>query len=1159
MLRCLYCLGLCLLPLASLVAQQAPQNDSDDHPPADASPYADLVRADKPVAYWRFEDDRGVAEKEGSAWLPQQIAGPAKFGQPGPRPSMFPLFGSENRALRLDQPASLRYDDVSSDEVSGEEAGKPGPFDFAAGDTIALEAWVNPAKLAGGQQVYVVGKGRTGNPGTVPDSQNWALRLAGKGGDCRLSFLFRDADNRRGNQDDWHRWTSDRGFAAGSDWHHIAVVYTFGQSDSLRGYVDGRPTKGAWDYGGQTDERPVVDDDQIWIGSASGNNAGNSFAGGIDEVAIYRTALSAERIAARWQVVQPKPYVTSVPIPRDSVLVEVLEGMPDAWSWDFIPAQPSERFTQRRLAFVDVPKKYNGHGVIADRSSPFVLWAHSELNLPGGKQRLLLRSRNAARLYLDDKLVLENPFPTGSTDGHNPYQPVESKVSPNIRPLQPGDREQVVEVDLTAGWHRARLELFVGGKKRRPELGETSLSIAPAGSDAFRVLAVSKAATTGRGFELTDAAWLAWEQSRREELASINRQRRRAAGAEYAKYWQQRHEFARQYVGQVSNLSQDLSHDSIDGFIDARLVTAKVAPTPLADDHAFVRRIYLDTLGIPPTAEQVRSFVADTALSKRARLIDDLLQQPGWADNWVGYWQDVLAENPNIVNPTLNNTGPFRWWIYESLLDNKPFDRFATELILMEGSPRYGGPAGFAVATENDAPLAAKAQNLSLAFLAFDMRCARCHDAPAHRFMQEDLFNLAAMLHRGEQTLPKTSTIPGDPESLASLLVQVTLKPGAKIAPRWPFEEDFAGELPVEFLFDPSDEREELALRFTSPQNARFARVIVNRLWRRYLGLGLVEPVDDWENATPSHPELLDWLARELVLHDYDLKYVARLIFNSNAYQRTPTRSVSEGRANVSEGLAGDEQFENTELFAAPARRRMSAEQVLDSLLAAAGKEMHVEELSVDGMGTRLETSSISLGLPRRAWQFTSMSNERDRPSLSLPAAQTALDVLEAFGWRASRQDPLSVRNKEPTVLQPAILANGVVPKRASQLSEDSVFVSLAMQADSPAAFIDQVYAQILSRPPTADEQAMFAELLAPGFDDRQTGAEPGPRPTWPKRDGVSWSNHLQSESNAIRLAWQKEVEKGDPPTTQLAADWRERAEDLVWTLLNSPEFVWIP
>ena len=1161
MLRSLIISTLPLWAAALALGQQPPQNDTDDDSTPKPSAYVERVRADKPVAWWRFETADGVAELEALPWKAAEIAGPVKFAEAGPRQAKFPLMGGANQAVQFSQPASLRHDD----------SGQGSPLDFTVGDTITLEAWVNPTKLASGQQVYVVGKGRTGNKGQAADNQNWALRLAGQDGSCRISFLFRGAQNRRGSQDDWHRWTSDAGFAPNSGWHHVAVVYTFGKGGSIRGYLDGRPTKGKWDYGGQTDEGPVVDDDQIWIGSASGNNPGNTFSGGIDEVAIYRSALSAERIAARWQIVQPKPYVTSVPIPRDTVLVEVLEQMPDQWSWDFVPTAPSERFTQRELAFVEVPLKYNKHGVREDRGSPFVLWAHTELDLPAGKHRLLLRSRHAARLYLGERLVAENPFPRDKTDGHNPYEPVESKVSPNIRPLQPGDQEKDVEIEVAGGWQRLRLEVFVGGKKRRPELGETSVSIAPAGSDEFWAIGFKQKSgerqqASGAGeqasgerelpvayraiaaFPLTDAAWLAWERVRRGELVWINQARRRAASAEYDQYWQRRHAYARQAVGQVSNLP----HDSIDAYLNAKLAVAKLRPASLTADHAFARRIYLDILGIPPTAAEVRQFVSDQAAAKRAKLIDRLLEHPSWADNWVGYWQDVLAENPNIVNPTLNNTGPFRWWIHESLLDNKPLDRFATELILMEGSQRYGGPAGFAVATENDAPLAAKAQNLGLAFLAFDMRCARCHDAPAHRFTQENLFNLAAMLHRGEQTLPKTSTIPGDEASHASLLVNVALKPGQKIAPRWPFADELTGPLPKELLLDPADEREELALWVTAPQNPRFARVAVNRLWQRYFGCGLVEPVDDWENAEPSHPELLDWLARELVTHDYDLKHVARLVFNSEAYQRQPTmeaRRVSEG-GSVSEA---------DRLFAAPLRRRMSAEQVLDSLLAASGKEMHVEELNVDVVGSRLENSSISLGLPRRAWQFTSMSNERDRPSLSLPAAQTAVTLLETFGWRASRQDPLTVRESEPTVLQPAILANGVIPKRATQLSEDSVFVALALRAESPADFVEEVYAQVLSRPPTADERTLFVELLKPGFDSRCTGAAPGPRPGWPKRDGVSWSNHLSSEANQVRLDWQKEVLKGDPPTTQLAPAWRERAEDLVWTLFNSPEFVWIP
>jgi len=1199
------------------------QNDSDDGLVSKAARYPELVRADKPVAYWRFEDGSAAAELAGGeVWQPVEVVGAVKWNEAGPRQGRFTLFDEANAALGLDEPASVRFDDPGANS----------PFDFAAGDTITLEAWVNPTKLGDGQQVYVVGKGRTGNKGVAADNQNWSLRLAGEGGQCRLNFLFRGAQNRKGNQDDWHRWTSDAGFAAGSGWHHVAVVYTFGKGDSLRGYIDGRATAGKWNYGGKTDEAPVVDDDQIWIGSASGNNAGNSFRGGIDEIAIYGAALSPERIAARWQVVQPKPYVTSVPIPRDGVLVEVLEGLPDQWNWDFVPPAPSERFTQRELALVELPKKYTGHGVQDDRTNPLAVWLHTELNLPAGKQRFLIRSRSASRLWIDERLVVENGFPTTKSDGHNPYRPVESRISPHIRPLQPGDQENVAELELTAGWHRVKWEVFLGGKKRRVEPGEASVSIAPAGSDAFWVIAArggreSIAATSvhdGKSrsqltpdpllpagayavFPLTDEGWLAYERSAREELVWINQARRREASREYAKYWERRHAYARDYVGQASRLparddSLDrqagrLPHDSIDAFIDARLATSGVKPAAMTSDAAFVRRIYLDLIGVTPTADEVEAFMQDSAADKRAKLIERLLAHPGWADNWVGYWQDVLAENPNILKPTLNNTGPFRFWIHESFLDNKPLDRFATELIMMEGSTRYGGPAGFAVASENDAPLAAKAQNLGLAFLAFDMRCARCHDAPAHRFTQENLFNLAAMLHRGEQTLPKTSTIPGDDAAHASLLVSVSLKPGQKIPAKWPFADGWGereGEAPAEprgrkseiggrksegatagssssgkrggresiaattgsngesraqltpdpkeLLLDPHDEREELALRITAPENDRFAKVAVNRLWQRYMGRGIVEPVDDWETAEPSHPELLAWLARELVLHDYDLKHVARLIVNSWAYQRA---------------ASSDEEL--VKQFAAPKRRRMTAEQVFDSLLAAAGKEPHVEELTFDVDGSMQETAAIHLGLPRRAWQFTSLSNERDRPSLSLPYAQTALDVLEALGWRASRQDPLTLRDQEPNVLAPAILANGIVGKRAAQLSEDSVFVALALSAKSPEDFANRLTRQILSREATPAERELFVELLREGWETRKTGSPAGPRPSWPKRDGVSWSNHLSSESNELRLAREKETEKGDPPTTLLTAEWRERAEDVVWALLNSPEFVWVP
>src|SRR5205085_9162454 len=255
----------------------------------------------------------------------------------------------------------------------------------------------------------------------------------------------------------------------------------------------------------------------------------------------------------------------------------------------------------------------------------------------------------------------------------------------------------------------------------------------------------------------------------------------------------------------------------------------------------------------------------------------------------------------------------------------------------------------------------------------------------------------------------------------------------------------------------------------------------------------------------------LEWLAAELMTHDYDAKHIARLVFNSQAYQRVPTADV-----------------ERAKLVAAPLRRRMTAEQLLDSLFVASGKEAHTEEMNVDVDSSRLETSSINLGLPTRAWRFTTMGNERDRPSLSLPAAQPAVTLLETFGWRASRQDPLTYREKEPTALQPAILANGAFAKRIAQFSEDSTFVPMALAAETPADFVEAVYRQVLARPPTAAERDLFISLLSDGFSSRKTGAEPGPTPHWPGRDGVSWSNHLQTKSNEIRLARQRQVEKGD-------------------------------
>jgi hypothetical protein len=353
-------------------------------------------------------------------------------------------------------------------------------------------------------------------------------------------------------------------------------------------------------------------------------------------------------------------------------------------------------------------------------------------------------------------------------------------------------------------------------------------------------------------------------------------------------------------------------------------------------------------------------------------------------------------------------------------------------------------------------------------------------------------------------------------------------------------------EIPAGVLRNENDSRERLAALVTSAKNQRFARVIVNRLWRRYMGLGLVEPVDDWDHVKPSHPELLDYLTRELVLSAYDLKHVARLILNSQAYQRLPHDPGSvENSADYR--------------FAAPVRRRLSAEQLVDSLFSAAGMPFDAGHMCIDIDGARPETQSLNLGQPTRAWQFASLSNERDRPSLALPFAQPFVTLMQTFGWRSSRQDPLTIRDEDPNVLQPAVVANGVIGCRIARLSDDNGFTQAALSDVSADQLIDIVYLRLLTRHASPKERALFTGLLQDGYTTRIVpGAAPAPERKL-RRNTVSWSNHLNPEANVIKTELEEAVRQGKPPTPRLVAGWRERMEDMVWVLINSPEFVFLP
>lgn len=1220
-----------LCPLASVVAQAA------------IAPTASEVA---PIVQWQFDGADSVAP----------VGKTQKLGD-GPRLPIYPKFKADNRAMDVSGRASaLNVPDSAAS------------LRFQQGESITIESWVKLRSIKEGHQVYIVGKGRHGTKEFGERNQNYAMRL--KGGKDRVSvgFLFSGQPDD-GKPATWHRWWSGDGFPIDAGWHHVAVTYTYGKKDSVRGYVDGAEVKGMWDLDGASDRAPVNDGDAVLIGTGYKQGTVETLDGWLDNVAIYRAALPATVLKDRYVAAPaPVPVVDRSKIPAGKVLVELCEqGVPEKNQWPIESPAASEAYVDDMFGFAEVPQKYISTGVRGDRSSAFLLRATALVNLPNGNHRLLLRGRGASRLYVDGKEVLKTPFPVRDNGGHGlvAEQAKYLNLGPDFRFAPPGNLEVWKEFSSKGGEHLVVLESIVGGgpaaNRFRPELGETVAAISFEGTQSWSLVSPGT-----RKVAYTDIGWTEYEAERSAHFAKVNAEARAARRKENAAYWTARREAAQKWLTstpevRVPELPAGLpGNNAIDRFLGAKIAAAAendaavpkggvdyfrevqpileakcygchqggkskgglqldtlaaaikggdsgaalvpgkpadsalfqritdtsddvmppkgkgealtraeiatierwikegghwpefrvttLKPTPLADDLTFLRRATLDTVGVVPSEDEIRAFLVDRSPDRRAKTIDRLLADPRSADHWMGYWQDVLAENPNILNPTLNNTGPFRWWIQESLLDDKPMDLFVTELIRMEGSPRFGGPAGFGIASQNDVPMAAKAIIVSSAFQGMEMKCARCHDSPANLTKQQDLFELAAMLDRKSIKLPATSSVPLDKvhQGGRKPLIEITLKPGSTIEPKWPLSQ-FAPEAAVASLAEhPNDTRDRLAALLTAPQNTRFAQVIVNRVWQRLMGRGIVEPVEDWEKGRPSHPEMLAWLGREFVRSGYSLKAVQRLILNSHAYQREVNPA----------------QREQEPLFVSPAPRRLTAEQIVDSLFAATGKPFVLEEVSLDIDGGRNSGNSISLGKPRRAWMLSSTSNERDRPSLMLPRIQAVADVMEIFGWRGARVDPVSRRETSPNVLQPAIVSNGTMGGWLTRLSDDHGLVRLALEEQPVDTLLDRLFLRLLTRKPSGAERELYASLLAKGYDTRVVPDSKLPKPETKPRvreKWVTWYNHLDPEANMLRQEQSVRARHGDQPTARLDPDWRSRLEDVVWALLNAPSWITAP
>jgi hypothetical protein len=484
--------------------------------------------------------------------------------------------------------------------------------------------------------------------------------------------------------------------------------------------------------------------------------------------------------------------------------------------------------------------------------------------------------------------------------------------------------------------------------------------------------------------------------------------------------------------------------NDIDPFVWAKLRKMGLVPSEAADDATFLRRSTIDCLGTLPTPEDVRAFLADSSGDKRAKWIDRLLARDEYADYWALKWADILL----VDREKLGDRGAFEMhrWLREQFAANRPYDEWVRELITAAGDSGKSGPVNFYRAS--DTPDAV-ARAVSQAFLGVRVECAQCHHHPFEKWSQEDYYGLAAFFNGLERKpLTKDRVLLFHAGYREMPIPDSSLKVAAR-----------GLDAPVSSRLAAADPRIVLAEWMTGPDNPWFARLAVNRMWKHYLGRGLVEAEDDLRSTNPpTNPPLLDFLARRLIESKFDLKSVMRLIMNSRTYQLAsePTAENREDEQNFSYYYV----------------KRLPAEALLDALST-------VTEVREPFPGRPLGTRAIALWDNRLPSYF-----------------------LEIFG-RPERTSPCECgRTSDPTMAQALHLMNA--PEVEAKVEHPAGRVARLVESGAgEEKIVEELCLAAIGRYPTDRHKATARKLFA-----------------------------------------------SSPP--------REAAEDFLWTLLNSYEFLFV-
>ena len=384
----------------------------------------------------------------------------------------------------------------------------------------------------------------------------------------------------------------------------------------------------------------------------------------------------------------------------------------------------------------------------------------------------------------------------------------------------------------------------------------------------------------------------------------------------------------------------------VDRTVGGALVKNGIKPNKQTDDFVFVRRVYLDVAGRIPTDMEARDFLNDKDPEKRRKLIDQLLISDGYRSHLFNWMADLLRHRGKLRRSNFNH---YERWLKDQITKNTPWNDMVYAMLTAEGTLASSGPTGYLL-RDPGMPLDNLSNTLNI-FLSANVSCAQCHDHPLADWTQREFYELAAFFgatdvsDRDPRKVGNKLKLPDgsiSKQDVASAVAQNLARVHTKSAQTLKFPDDYAysdvepgspvdpllfiwddEELTVEVdQTDPAKLRENFAEWLTHKKNPRFAIAIANRLWKRFFGLAVQEPLEDLDDLTKaSNPELLQLLGKVMVAADFDLREFQRVILNSKAYQAVSSVTPSSGDA---------EKY----LFPGPVLRRMSAEQAWDSILA---------------------------------------------------------------------------------------------------------------------------------------------------------------------------------------------------------------------------------